>query len=653
MKSRVAIVSFLAVLGLVIGLVSPVAHAAQAPPRISSISPASGPPGTTVTLTGSGFAPIPDCYVYVHGVDYQGLPLEGTYHWDTVTGDWNANRLVLRLDPRANPGTTMTISVTVYVDQPDRDSNLVSFKVEGNPTIDSVSPNPCASGGRLTIKGKNFGQTRPDDFDVQLWNDSNPSQKYHDSNFLFMPSGTIKTSALPKFEGTYHVVVSRGVSGPPSSGGSASNEATVTFNPSMPVPPEDIVLPTSRTWAHDSIGVGAPAPEWYLTEGSTAGGDEMWVLLQNPNGAAASVTLTYVTATAIKNVSDSIPANSRKSFRASDAFPETQGVSVKVKSNQPVVAEKAVYGNHRTWGHDSVGVSAPATQWYLAEGCTGPGFESRIGVMNPGSTVAKVTLTYMTASGPVAGPSETIPAMSRRSYNVGDKVKNTWEVSTKVTSDKPVVAERAMFGNSGQWAHDSIGVSSLQKDWYLAEGCTAAGFETWVLVQNPNDKAAKVSLTYMTSRGAVTGPSVTIAARSRKTFEVARTVSNEYNVSTKVTSDLPVVAERSMYGNNRTWAHDSVGVSAPGKTWYLAEGCTLREIETWVLVQNPNAARAAIFITYMTPSGPKEGPSVYVSANSRMTFNVADAVNLCSDVSTKVTSDSNVVVERAMYGDPK
>jgi len=44
---------------------------------------------------------------------------------------------------------------------------------------------------------------------------------------------------------------------------------------------------------------------------------------------------------------------------------------------------------------------------------------------------------------------------------------------------------------------------------------------------------------------------------------------------------------------------------------------------------------------------------VYVSANSRMTFNVADAVNLCSDVSTKVTSDSNVVVERAMYGDPK
>ena len=32
-----------------------------------------------------------------------------------------------------------------------------------------------------------------------------------------------------------------------------------------------------------------------------------------------------------------------------------------------------------------------------------------------------------------------------------------------------------------------------------------------------------------------------------------------YNVSTMVTSDVPVVAERAMYGGGRTWAHGSVG----------------------------------------------------------------------------------------------
>ena len=30
--------------------------------------------------------------------------------------------------------------------------------------------------------------------------------------------------------------------------------------------------------------------------------------------------------------------------------------------------------------------------------------------------------------------------------------------------------------------------------WYLAEGCTAPGFETWVLVQNPGDTKATIDM---------------------------------------------------------------------------------------------------------------------------------------------------------------
>jgi hypothetical protein len=36
-------------------------------------------------------------------------------------------------------------------------------------------------------------------------------------------------------------------------------------------------------------------------------------------------------------------------------------------------------------------------------------------------------------------------------------VGQVWEVSTKVTSDKPVIAERAMYGNGRIWGTDSIG----------------------------------------------------------------------------------------------------------------------------------------------------------------------------------------------------
>jgi hypothetical protein len=47
-----------------------------------------------------------------------------------------------------------------------------------------------------------------------------------------------------------------------------------------------------------------------------------------------------------------------------------------------------------------------------------------------------------------------------------------------------------------------------------------------------------------------------------------------------------------MYGGNRTWAHDSIGVTAPAPVWYLAEGSTEGGMETWVLVQNPNPTRS-------------------------------------------------------------
>ena len=107
-----------------------------------------------------------------------------------------------------------------------------------------------------------------------------------------------------------------------------------------------------------------------------------------------------------------------------------------------------MYGEDRTWGHDSIGAADPSQEWYLAEGSTGPGFETWVLVQNPNDTEAEVDITYMTPEGPVQGPSETIPANSRQTYNVASTIPDCWEVSTKVTSDEPVIAERAVYGDS-------------------------------------------------------------------------------------------------------------------------------------------------------------------------------------------------------------
>jgi hypothetical protein len=96
--------------------------------------------------------------------------------------------------------------------------------------------------------------------------------------------------------------------------------------------------------------------------------------------------------------------------------------------------------------------------------------------------------------------------------------------------------------------------------WYLAEGATAGGMETFILVQNPGGSEAEVSLTFITESGPQQGPTAVLPPHTRRTWKANDYVSS-YDVSTTVTSDQPVVAERSMYGGNRTWAHDSIGHS--------------------------------------------------------------------------------------------
>ncbi|HEY5526958.1 MAG TPA: DUF5719 family protein [Candidatus Anoxymicrobiaceae bacterium] len=292
--------------------------------------------------------------------------------------------------------------------------------------------------------------------------------------------------------------------------------------------------------------------------------------------------------------------------------------------------------------------SAADSAWYLTEGATAGGIETWVLVQNPNSAPAHVDITYMTANGDVNGPVATLAPGTRMTFNVGDTVPGQWQVSTRVIADQPVVVERACYGNDHSWGTDSIGVKSPATAWYLAEGATAGGMETWILVQNPNASPASVSLTYMTPAGQQPGPSVSVPGGSRRSFSVGDNLPGAWEVSTRVTADKPVIAERAMYGKNRSWGTDSIGTSSPAATWYIPEGATSGAFETWILVQNPSGRTAHATLTYMTDKGNVGGPAADIPPRSRRSFRVSDTVRTYN-VSTRVTADCPVVAERAVY----
>ncbi|MBN2167843.1 MAG: cellulase family glycosylhydrolase [Actinobacteria bacterium] len=326
-----------------------------------------------------------------------------------------------------------------------------------------------------------------------------------------------------------------------------------------------------------STGITELSDTWFLAEGCTGKGFETWVLVQNPGDETASVTLDFQLppGTGAPPYSFDLPGKSRKSVKL-NSLPGLSGtdVSTKVRSSVPVAAERAVYFNYegKTGGHDSIGVSAPSNNWYIAEGYTGGSFDTWVLVQNPGDEDALVTLDFQLLPGNSA-PSYSfeLPAKTRKSIKLDSLPGLSGaDVSTMVRSDKPVVAERSMYFFYGWLAggHNSIGADHPDKKWYLTEGYTGGFFETWVLVQNPGEEKARVTLDFQLPTGkSAPSYSFELPGNSRKSVKLNGLPGlSGTDVATIVSSDKPVVAERSMYFlfGFRTGGHSSIGVTGIG-----------------------------------------------------------------------------------------
>lgn len=386
-----------------------------------------------------------------------------------------------------------------------------------------------------------------------------------------------------------------------------------------------------------------------------------YILLMNPSSEKANVNIRLMNESGdVRNVPVEVNPNSRYTVWV-NRFMSGCGLSARVTSDVPICAERAMYFNFSNrWkgGHDSIGVVMPSNQWYLAEGCTSEQFDTFVLVQNPSEVSANVRMTFMREGlGPVER-SFKIPPESRFTVNLKNipGCENA-SISTKVDSDVGVIAERSMYfdyrGCVG--GHDSVGVPSPKQKWYLAEGYTAESFDTYVLVQNPQDSSANVTLRFLRNDGHVYGLSLTVPPESRKTVKVDDIPGFEAaQVSTEVSSDQGIIAERAMYFNasGRDGGHDSIGTSEPSSTWYLPEGYTGGSFDTFVLIMNPSNKSCDVKTTLMRADGHTWSRTDKMLPNSRFTIHLDEMPGFSdAEVSTKVEalSGSGIIAERSMY----
>lgn len=425
---------------------------------------------------------------------------------------------------------------------------------------------------------------------------------------------------------------------------------------------------SSYSYYEDLIGLGAQfstlAPVWYLAEGSTAWGFRTYIAIENPNNKQVTADITYMTDSGpISGGTLTLPALSQTSVMPKDTIGDRDfSTKVECREGEQIAVDRTMswYGPGAPSfdAHCSIGVTSPERTWYLAEGSSDWGFECWLLIQNPNSTAATCDVTYMIEGAGPATFTKTVPANSRRTYNMADDIGPA-DASIMVQSSVPVIPERAMYRNNRREGHDSIGTTSPAYDFYLAEGTSAWGFTTYVLIQNPNPSPTTVTVTFMTPSGPIYLNPFEMPANQRKTLRINDILPGT-DFSTRVSGSQPIIAERSMYWGEGTAmgeaCHDSIGMAEPHSTFYLPAGETTSTTETWTLVQNPNSTPVTVEISYLTPTG-QNNPTFTetIPANSRMTFSMADWIpnGMASIMVTSQTPGNKIMVERAMYGNSR
>lgn len=372
-------------------------------------------------------------------------------------------------------------------------------------------------------------------------------------------------------------------------------EVSIRVTASAPIVAERALYFVHGEWSGGASGEGARSPslEWVLAEGYQGRSFDTYIEVYNPQIQPANATVEFLLeGGANKILPITVPARGRITLPAFGVAGLNQkSFSVRVRSDRPVVAERSSYFKYMSpsgWGSmeggsASLGVERARTNWSLAEGHSGPGFDTWTLVANPGPVAASVTAKYLTDDGRAIVQNFEIPPYSRHTTNARSiPGLEGHSHSVQISSSAPVVAERAMYFRYRQLSdgHTAQAASNPETRWFLAEGHAGPGFDTWILISNSSTQRAAVKVTVLTEDGQSIVREIMVAPGSRRTINLYGLV-GPVSASTIVESinGVGIVVERASYfsyDSHRGWkaqgGSSSMGVSESSTSWFFAEG---------------------------------------------------------------------------------
>jgi hypothetical protein len=218
---------------------------------------------------------------------------------------------------------------------------------------------------------------------------------------------------------------------------------------------------TGYTGSADVVGVPNLLTHWYFAEGYTSATFSERYILFNPNGTAATATVTFLKSDGSTLAVPVSLASGAQAVVDANGVLGSGGVnnSATVTASQPILAERfmsfSFAGASAIPGAtDVIGAAAPGYITYFAEGYSGSGFSEFLTLENPDPTnTAYVLVKYLPQNGSAPTLQIVSIAPHSRATVYTNSVMPGQSFSMVVQSGLPIVAERPMYFNynsSGQ-----------------------------------------------------------------------------------------------------------------------------------------------------------------------------------------------------------
>jgi len=314
--------------------------------------------------------------------------------------------------------------------------------------------------------------------------------------------------------------------------------------------------------------------QWYLAQGATTKNTSLLLALFNPFPDDAIVDLKFSTEQGRAEPADLqgivVPPRGLVVQNIGDHVRrrETVATAVVARSGR-VVAEQLELRNDPGQRGITLELAAPrlAPEWRFPEGVVRDGAVERFHLYNPSTREARVDIDLTLDVGTIDPIGVSVPAESSLVVVANEEASIPKGVghSATVTSvdDIGIVAERSIDMTGTRNGRTSeVGAVTSARSWVLAAGVATEGVEEWVVVQNPSERVAQVSVTLLDNgerRPLDRLGGLQLAPGARRGYRINDAVTRSSG-ALLVASTEPVVVERALYRVGRPGISAALGV---------------------------------------------------------------------------------------------